>query len=82
MLTLPRAIRKSCLGAVACATLLLAAGSAQAVTPFETDVTTSINDGISWLDTTGAFNNPSSAGDAVGLTTLALLEKRASGNPG
>ena len=30
MLTLPKAIKKSCLGAVACATLLLAVGSAQA----------------------------------------------------
>ncbi len=52
-----------------------------AVTPFETDVSKSIDDGIAWLDASGAFNINSSAGDAVGLTTLALLEKRASGNP-
>jgi hypothetical protein len=57
------------------------AGAASAVTPFEQDVTTSIDDGIAWLDSAGAFNNPSWAGDAVGLTTLALLEKRASGDP-
>ena len=81
MLTLPKAIRKSCLGAVACATLLFAAGSAQAVTPFETDVSTAINRGIEWLANNGAFNNPSSASDASGLPMLALLEKRPSGNP-
>ena len=81
MLKTPGAMRKSFSGALICAALSLAAGAAQAVTPFESDVTTSINDGIAWLDSTGAFNINSSAGDAVGLTTLALLEKRASGNP-
>lgn len=52
-----------------------------AVTSFETDVSTAIDRGIEWLANNGAFNNPSSAGDASGLPMLALLEKRASGNP-
>lgn len=68
--------------AVTIAAATLAAGAAHAITPFETDVSKSIDDGISWLDANGAFNIANSAGDAVGLTTLALLEKRASGNPG
>jgi hypothetical protein len=63
------------------AALLVGAGFASAAVPFESDVTKSIDDGIAWLDANGAFNIGSSAGDAVGLTTLALLEKRASGNP-
>jgi hypothetical protein len=74
-------MKRSFSGALVCSAFSLAAASAQAVTNFEKDVTTSINDGIAWLDATGAFNASSSAGDAVGLTTLALLEKRASGNP-
>ena len=64
--------------AASTAALCLGAGASQAAAPFETDVTASIDKGIAWLATRGAFNNPSSAGDAVGLTTLALLEKRAS----
>ena len=59
--------------------LALGVGSAQAqVTNFSQDVNASIDLGLDWLDSSGAFNNPSSAGDATGLTTLALLEKRAS----
>ena len=77
----PRRLRLTARGIAAIGVLAIAAGTAHAVTPFEQDVTTSIDDGIAWLDSTGAFNNPSSAGDAVGLTTLALLEKRASGDP-
>ncbi|MBS0366364.1 MAG: hypothetical protein JSR67_11155 [Proteobacteria bacterium] len=42
---------------------------------------TAITNGLNYLDTNNAFQNPSSAGNAAGLTTLALLEKRASGNP-
>jgi hypothetical protein len=48
---------------------------------FQADVTTAIDRGIEYLANAGAFNNPSSAGDASGLPMLALLEKRASGNP-
>ena len=59
--------------------LALGVGSAQAqVTNFSNDVNASIDLGLGWLDTVGAFNNPSSAGNAAGLTLLALLEKRAS----
>lgn len=59
-----------------------AVGSAQAITPFQQDVTTAINNGLNFLDTGyNAFQNPSGVGDAAGLATLALLEKRASGDP-
>jgi hypothetical protein len=61
--------------------LTIATATAQAQTPFEQDVATAINRGIAWLDSQGAFNNPSPAGDATGLVLLALLEKRASGLP-
>ena len=56
---------------------------AQAVTPFETDVAASINDGLTYLTNQGVFNNPppAAAGPSAGLTMLALLEKRASGDP-
>jgi hypothetical protein len=57
--------------------LCLTAGGAGAAAPFETDVSVSIDKGIEWLATNNAFNNPSSAGEAAGLTLLALLEKRA-----
>jgi hypothetical protein len=60
--------------------LALAAVSAHAQTNFEQDVGTAIDRGIEWLNNFGAYNNPSSAGDAAGLALLALLEKRASGN--
>lgn len=75
----PDVKKASFLGALVGATLALAAGASQAVTPFEQDVSTSIDRGINWLVSAGAFNNPSSAGDAAGLPMLALLEKRASG---
>ncbi len=81
MLNMPSAMKRSFSGAVICATFSLAAGSAQAVTNFEKDVSTAIDRGIEWLANNGAFNNPSSAGDASGLAMLALLEKRATGNP-
>ena len=51
-----------------------------AVTNFEADVSTAIDRGIEWLDSVGAYNNPSAAGDAAGLPMLALLEKRATGD--
>ncbi len=62
--------------ACAAAGLCFTAGTAGAVTPFEADVTSSIDKGIEWLATRGAYNNPSSAGEAAGLALLALLEKR------
>jgi len=65
--------------AVAAVLSIGTAGAAQAATPFEIDVSTAIDRGINYLATSGAFNNPSSAGDASGLPMLALLEKRASG---
>ncbi len=68
------------LSMAAAAILTTASIAAHSATNFEMDVTTSIDDGLDYLESVGAFNNPSSAGDAVGLTTLALLEKRASGD--
>ncbi|MCM2312767.1 MAG: hypothetical protein NDI84_15345, partial [Steroidobacteraceae bacterium] len=56
--------------------LCLTGAAAGAATLFEQDATTSIDKGIEWLATAGAYNNPSSAGQAAGLTLLALLEKR------
>lgn len=63
-------------------------GMAQAVTPFQTDVATAIDNGLAFLVANGDYVAPANkAGGtnngvyAVGLTTLALLEKRASGNP-
>ena len=81
MLKVPRIIKKFGLGAAVCGALTLLAGPAQAITNFETDVATAIDRGIEYLANAGAFSNPSSAVDAAGLTMLALLEKRASGNP-
>lgn len=69
------------ISALCAAALLSISASAQAITQFEIDVSTAIDRGIEWLANNGAFNNPSSAGDAHGLTMLALLEKRATGNP-
>ncbi|MCA9526768.1 MAG: thrombospondin type 3 repeat-containing protein, partial [Myxococcales bacterium] len=51
------------------------------VTRFSEDVARSIDAGLAYLDGRGAFNNPSSAGDAAGLAALALLEKRESADP-
>lgn len=82
MSKIPSTTTKSFFGAAICAALSLAAGSAQAITPFQLDVGTAIDRGITYLATAGAFNNPSSAGNASGLAMQALLEKRASGNPG
>jgi hypothetical protein len=79
MLNLATRLRKSMMGAIACAAAGMAGGAAHAATPFEQDVSTSIDRGITWLANAGAYNNPSSAGYASGLPMLALLEKRASG---
>jgi Thrombospondin type 3 repeat len=65
--------------------LALAAGSAVAVTPFEQDVATSIDRGLAYLDSVNTYQNPSLGGSysggASGLAALALMEKRASGDP-
>jgi hypothetical protein len=74
-------LSKSCIVAAAGAALALFGFTASAQTAFEQDVNASINLGIEWLATDGAFNNPSTAGPASGLVLLALLEKRASASP-
>ena len=56
---------------------LISPATAQ-ITRFSEDVARSIDAGLAWLDGQGAFNNPSAAGDAAGLTAISLLEKRAS----
>lgn len=61
------------------ASLSLIGGLAVAASPFQNDVATSIDRGIEWLANNGGFAG--GHGDATGLTTQALLEKRASGNP-
>ncbi len=63
------------------AALSMGAFSAQAVTNFEQDVSTSIDLGLQYIDSNNGFNNPSNANHAAGLVLLALLEKRASGDP-
>mgnify|MGYP001123562205 CR=1 FL=1 len=78
---LRRIVGKSLGSVVVAGALSLCAVSAQAQTNFDKDVGTAIDRGIEWLANNGAFNNPSSAGDASGLAMLALLEKRASGDP-
>jgi hypothetical protein len=75
-----RTILSKCLAGAALAVLGTTAVQA-ADDNFEKDVGLSINLGLGWLDSSGAFNNPSSAGDAAGLTLLALLEKRAGDPP-
>ena len=57
---------------------LAAAPASAQITNFSRDVSRSIDLGLAWLDQSGAFRNPSAAGDAAGLTALALLEKRES----
>lgn len=71
--------------------LCVAAGASVAVTPFEQDVATSIDRGLTYLNNQGAFGPvpgngfgscfTSSNTNARGLALLALLEKRASGDP-
>lgn len=73
-----------CLVSAVVAVAVLVAGVAPAyaqVTEFSTDVAAAIDHGLAYLDSAGAFNNPSSAWDAAGLVLLALLEKRASADP-
>jgi len=67
------------------ATGLICGGVARAqITNFSTDVAASIDLGLVWLDTQGAFNNPPSGSgydNPYGLVLLALLEKRQSTDP-
>ena len=70
-----RLLERSILGLTIC----VLGVSVQAQTPFEIDVGQSIDDGLAWQKTFGAYTG--SAGDATGLSMLALLEKRASGIP-
>jgi hypothetical protein len=66
--------------ALAAAVLLTVGSSANAVvTNFSTDVATSIDKGLAWQDANGAYTG--SAGDATGLSLLALLEKRQGNDP-
>ena len=83
MSTVAGVIKRLWVGAVIGGALSLAAGSAQAVTPFQQDVSTAINNGLNYLSSNGVFSNPSSLGvnSAQGVAMEALLEKRASGNP-
>ncbi len=69
-------ISKVLTGALTAGVFGLASVGAHAATTFETDVGTSIDLGLAWLDSQGAFNNPSAAGDGEGLVLLALMEKR------
>ncbi|MCK6569632.1 thrombospondin type 3 repeat-containing protein [Myxococcota bacterium] len=51
------------------------------ISRFAEDVATAIDRGIGYFDASGAFANPSPAGDAAGLVALALLERRVSADP-
>ena len=74
MLMMQSVVKRSFASAVVCGALFLAAGAQAQITPFTTDVGTSINMGLAWQDANGAYTG--SAGDATGLSLLALLEKR------
>ncbi len=67
-----------------CGALLLGVGmAAQAVTPFEQDVNDAIDDGLQYLRDQAVFTSGSSAAaETRGLSVLALMEKRASADPG
>ncbi len=67
-------------GALICASVAVAAGSAYA-TPFQNDVALAINNGLTFLANQGVYGNNPPNGNATGLAIEALLEKRASGNP-
>ena len=76
---------------IAAGALCAAASTSFAVTPFEQDVSTSIDRGLEYLNNIGAFGPVPGNGfgscftnsnqEARGLALLALLEKRASGDP-
>jgi len=58
------------------ATLCASVAPAHAYTAFENDLATAIDRGFSWLASSGAFANPSAAGDGAGLPMLALLNRQ------
>lgn len=66
--------KKSLAVSVGCGALFVAGGAQAQITPFTTDVGTSINMGLAWQDANGAYIG--SAGQGTGLSLLALLEKR------
>jgi hypothetical protein len=82
-------MKKRLFGIVSGLALLTTSATASAVTQFEQDVSTAIDRGIEWLDNQGYFQNPvpidaydgGCNGAAAGLVLLAVLEKRASGDP-
>lgn len=74
-------LRRNLLSAACGVALLTLTSGASAATAFDQDVATAINRGLEYLSNIGAYNASSSAGNAAGLTMLALLEKRASGDP-
>lgn len=63
--------------ALCAVTLSLASPARAQVTNFSADVNTAIDNGLAWLNANGYLTNGNS-GDATGLVTLALMEKRAS----
>ena len=68
------------ISALAAAVLLTVGSGANAVvTNFSTDVATSIDNGLAWQDANNAYSG--GAGDATGLSLLALLEKRQGNDP-
>ena len=74
-------IRTRALATLAAAGLAgLIATPALSATNFEADVAASIDAGLVWLKTIGAYSGGYNS-RAAGLANLALLEKRASGNP-
>lgn len=64
---------------VTCGLGLGSTAAAGGLTPFQQDVGTAINNGLTWLANNGAFTG--NAGWGTGIATVALLEKRSSGNP-
>lgn len=84
MVRTQRVVKRSTLGAAALAVSLGAVGIAHGAAPFDNDVSTAIDRGLNFFATQGVYNNPTSLGgtdNAQGLAMLALLEKRATGNP-
>jgi hypothetical protein len=57
------------------------AKNADPLTPFQSDVATAITNGLAYIDSQGGYTGGGGPGWAQGIVTLALLEKRASGNP-
>jgi hypothetical protein len=69
------------LPALILALLGVSVGPARAGELLDRDVATAFDRGIEWLAVRGAFANPSAAGDAAGLTMLALLRQAPEGAP-